>query len=149
MVNMDLARVRKEIEEMAAKHKHPEQSRVLMAEWKDLQGQAFLDKSYCRLLGRFPSNEEREGLLRRFYTGDLSRLELLESLSSSEECRVYGADVSDVIEQCSRLRSREEKKKSFFGQIRRMLSLLAYLFSHKKAWRRLERMRDIWEEERS
>ncbi len=148
MVDMDLEKVRREIEEMAAKHKHPEQSRVLMAEWKDLRGQAFLDKSYCRLLGRFPSEEEKEGLLRRLYTGELMPLELLEGLSNSEECKAYGVDASDVVEQCRCLRSQEEKKNSFFGRLRRMFSLLGYLFSHKKVWRRLERMRDIWEEER-
>ncbi len=145
---MDLNRIRKEIEDMAAKHKHPEKPRVLMAEFEDLQGQAFLDKSYCRLLGRFPGPEEKDELLRRFYTGGVSRLELLEGLSSSQECRDYGADVSDIIEKCRILREKEKRKNTFFGRIRLIFSLTGYMFSHKAAWRRLERLRDLWEEER-
>lgn len=145
---MDLEIVRKEIENMAAGHKRPERTKVLMDEFKDLQGQAFLDKSYCRLLGRFPGPEEKDALLRRFYTGDVSRLELLEGLSTSQECRDYGAEVSDLVEQCRILREKEKKKNTFFGRVGLMFSLLGYLLSHKAAWRRLERLRGIWEEER-
>ena len=120
---------------------------VRMTEFEGLSGKEFLDKAYCRFLGRMPSDEEKEGLYLRFYSGDISKEELLEGLASSEECARYGVNVSDVAEGCRAMREKEEKRNSFFGRIGRMLSLLKYLFSHKAAWRRLERIQEIWEQE--
>lgn len=144
---MDLVQIRKEIEEKAKTHRKAGKPAVRMAEFKGLSGKEFLDKAYCRFLGRMPSDEEREGLHLRFYSGDISKRELLEGLASSEECARYGVDVSDVAEACRRMQEKEVKQNSFFGRTGRILSLLKYLFTHKAAWRRLERIQEIWEQE--
>lgn len=144
---MDLVQIRKEIEEKAKGHRKAEIPPVRMAEFEGLSGKEFLDKAYCRLLGRMPGTEEKEGLYLRFYSGDVSKGELLEGLASSEECAVYGVDVADVLEGCSHIRDAEGRRNSFFGRIGRMVSLLKYLFTHKAAWRRLERIQEIWEQE--
>lgn len=144
---MDLVQIRKEIEEKAKMHRKAENPPVRMAEFEGLSGKEFLDKAYCRFLGRMPSDEEREGLYLRFYSGDVSKRELLEGLASSEECAGYGVDALDVAEACRRMREKEEEKNSFIGRTGRIISLLKYLFTHKAAWRRLERIQEIWEQE--
>ena len=140
---MDLIQIRKEIEEKAKSHKKPVIPPVLTAEFEGLSGREFLEKAYCRLLGRMPGAEEKEQLYLRFYSGDVSKWELLEGLASSEECARYGVDVSDVLSGCRKLKEKEEKR----GRTGRMLSSLKYLFRHRTAWRRLERIQEIWEQE--
>lgn len=140
---MDLVQVRKEIEEMAKGHRKAAIPPVRMQEFADLAGREFLEKAYCRLLGRMPGEEEKEQLCLRFYSGDVSKWELLEGIASSEECARYGVDVSDVLSGCRSLREREAKQ----SRVGRMLSALRYLFRHRTAWRRLERIREIWEQE--
>lgn len=141
---MDLEQIQKEIKEKAKGHRKAEIPPVSMEEFEGLSGQEFLDKVYCRLLGRMPGIEENKSLYRRFYSGDLSKQELIEGVAASEECARYGVDVTGVLEACSHM---DEKKTSLFGLVGRMLSLLKYLFCHKRAWRRLERVREIWEQE--
>lgn len=144
---MDLVQIRREIEEKAKGHRKAQIPPVRMAEFEGLSGKEFLDKAYCRLLGRMPGTEEREGLYLRFYSGDVSKWEILEGLASSEECAGYGVDVADVLESCGCVRENEGRQNSFLGRIGRLVSLLKYLFSHKAAWRRLERIQEIWERE--
>lgn len=144
---MDLKQIRKEIEEKAGGQRKAEIPPVREAEFKGLSGKEFLDKAYCRFLGRMPGAEEKESLYLRFYSGDVSKQELLEGLASSEECAKYGVDVADVLEGCRRIRGEEARRNSFFGRLNRIFSLLKYLFTHKAAWRRLERVREIWEQE--
>ncbi len=144
---MDLIQVRKEIEKKAEGHRKPEIPPVCMAEFTGLSGKEFLDKAYCRLLGRLPGTEEKEQLYLRFYSGDVSGSELLEGLAASEECAAYGVDVTDVLQGCRTLKKKEERKNSLPGRAVRILSLLKYLFCHRQAWRRLERIREIWEQE--
>lgn len=144
---MDLVQIRKEIEEKAKTHRKAGKPPVRMAEFEGLSGKEFLDKAYCRFLGRMPSDEEKERLYLRFYSGDVSKTELLEGLASSKECVRFGVDTADVTEGCRRIREKEERKNSFIGRMGRMLSLLKYLFTHKASWRRLERIREIWGQE--
>ncbi len=144
---MDLEQIQKEIEEKAKGHRKAKIPPVSMEEFEGLSGTEFLDKVYCRFLGRMPGIEENKNLYLRFYSGDLSKQELIEGMAVSEECAGYGVDVSKVLDACRRMREKNEKKTSFLGLFGRMLSLLKYLFSHKRAWRRLERVREIWEEE--
>ena len=140
---MDLIQIRKEIEEKAKSHRKATIPPVRIQEFEGLSGREFLEMAYCRLLGRMPGAEEKEQLYLRFYSGDVSKWELLEGLASSEECARYGVNVFDVLSGCRKLKEKEEKR----GRTSRMLSALKYLFSHKTAWRRLERIQEIWEQE--
>lgn len=146
-VSMDLIQVRKEIEEKAKGHRKPGIPPVYIADFEGLSGKEFLDKAYCRLLGRLPVVEEKEQLYRRFYSGDVSKWEILEGIAVSEEAELYGANRVDVILGYRELKKKEGRKSTFRGKTKRILSLLRYLFSHKKAWRRLERVQEIWEQE--
>jgi hypothetical protein len=146
MAGMDFLQVKKEIEKQAQGHCKAVVPPVQMAEFEGLSGKEFLEKAYCRLLGRMPGQGEKEQLYLAFYSGNLSKTELLEGLAASEECAAFGVDVSQVRRAC---RERKEKQEglSFFRQVGRAGRLLVYLFCHRNAWRRLERIQEIWEQE--
>lgn len=144
---MDLMQIRKEIEEKAKTHKKPAMQPVRMAEFDILSGRTFLNKAYLRLLGRLPNEREKEQYFRFYYFGEISRREILEELAVSKECAEYGVDVSAILSYCHESTEKKGKLKGPFGKIVRALRILRYLLSHRAAWRRLERMCEIWEQE--
>lgn len=144
---MDLIQIRKEIEEKAKTHKKPAMRPVRMAEFEVLSGRTFLNKAYLRLLGRLPNEREKEQYFRFYYFGELSRREILEELATSKECAEYGVDVTAILSYCHETAEGEKKLKGPFGKIVRAFRILRFLLSHRAAWRRLEKMCEIWEQE--
>lgn len=141
---MNLTALRAELEQMADGHTYKDNNRVDRNEFKGLQGRELLNKSYCRLLGRFPSEEETIDLLQRFWKGTLTKRELLSFLCESEECKKLGLDVSDLQGE---LRLAAEKEARDNRWIKRLLLRVKLLFMDKQALRRIYNVGQLEKEE--
>lgn len=119
---MNLEEVKKEIEQKAKDHKHPVQRRVLMAAFQGLVLHEFVDKAYCRLLGRMPDGEEKEEIYRNLYSGQVNQYDWLESVLESEECKARGIDFSEFQTELDQYR-KQCKKPSFGNRLKKWIKM--------------------------
>ena len=144
---MDLEKIREEIIKKAEGHRKPQIPPVCMEEFEGLSGKEFLDKAYCRLIGRKPVEEEKEYLYMRLFSGDISKQDILFELVMAPESVRFCSDANDIRFARREWNIGEKKRDSFAHRFVRLLSVMKYLLTHKRAWGRIERIREIWDRE--
>lgn len=83
----------------------------------------------------------------RLFSGDISKQDILFVLVMAPESVRFCGDANDIREARRKWKQGEKKRNSFFHRFARLLGVLKYLLTHKRAFARIERLQEIWERE--